>query len=94
MRIDKSKFFFFEDLSGLYTADFEVNGGSVNDEVILTNAKADVVLDIYKQLSINFPHYVSSENIGNFVEKILIFIHSAFRKLIISLNFRLKSLKF
>lgn len=60
-----SKYFFLEDLSGVYETPSTLDGGSTSDDVNLVNSDVNVIYDIFDGLCSNHPDYVTKSVLGN-----------------------------
>lgn len=53
-----TKYYFLEDLEGMFSAPESVEGGSLSDRVKLTESGPEVIYEIYDDLAQRFPDYV------------------------------------
>ena len=59
-----TKYYFLDDLNGVFSCPKTVPGGSVNDAVSLVNSDCGVIYGIYDELASTYPRYVTKTKIG------------------------------
>ena len=59
-----NKYFFLEDLRGVYETPSTIEGGSTSDAVNLVDSKVDVIYDIFDELCSKYPSYVTKRVLG------------------------------
>lgn len=58
------KYYFLDDLRGIFDCPDTIKGGSVNDEVSLTSSDCSVIYNIYDELAARYPQYVTKTKLG------------------------------
>lgn len=57
-------FFFSGFPAGLYSAPWDIPGGSCNDSTDLTKCSAQTIYDIYDRLASDYPHFITKQIMG------------------------------
>lgn len=58
------KYYFLDDINGVYKAPKTIEGGSINDSINLVDSKCSVIYNIYDELVVKYPGYVSKTELG------------------------------
>jgi len=59
-----NRYYFLDDLNGLFDCPTSVSGGSVTDDVMLTQSDCNVIYDMFDELVSKYPNYVTKTTLG------------------------------
>lgn len=60
----QDKYFFLDDLRGVYETPSTIEGGSTSDAVNLVNSKVNVIYDVFDILCSKYPNYITKQVLG------------------------------